>query len=422
MSEQREAKVVEQQTRTEVDLKAQVALVTGAGRGIGKAIALALSHSGASVAICARSEEEISATAKELVAGQGHALAVRADVTDRRDVVRMVRKVECEMGPVDLLVNNAGVHGPIGPLVATDPDEWWRTMDVNLRGPLYCSRAVLPAMVARGGGRIVNVSSTAGLAAWPMLSSYAVSKAALYRLTENLAAETKEDGVHVFAISPGLVRTAMSEDGPSCGEPSVEQLFQEWFDAGADIPAERAGELVVYLASGQADALSGRCLDVGDDVREMVAGAHEIQQRDLYVMRLRAEPSAEADLSTGDLVDNLLHDLDSRCRARDLEGVMGLFSEDPALFGSGATEVGCGGSEVRAFLESIFRQRAVGWTWELPFARRCGAVVWFVCAATCYLLPDDGAVTSFPYRLSGVLREQAGGGWVFALLNGSLLG
>ena len=272
-----------------------MALVTGAGRGIGRAIAFALSHAGASVAICARSEQEISVTAKEIRDGHRHALAIRADVTDRRNVELMVTQVEREMGRVDLLVNNAGVHGPIGPLVATDPDEWWRTMDVNLRGPLYCCRAVLPAMVGRGRGRVVNVSSGAGFAAWPMVSSYSVSKAALYRLTENLAAETKEHGVRVFAISPGLVRTAMSEDGLSSAEPSVAQLFQGSFDAGAAIPPERAGELVVYLASGEADALSGRCLDVHYDARDMVARAREIQQRDLYVMRLREGPMAEAE-------------------------------------------------------------------------------------------------------------------------------
>lgn len=315
MSEQPVAEVGGEQMSTEIDLRGQVALVTGAGRGIGKSIAVALSRASASVAICARSEEEISVTAKQLAADKGHVLAIRADVSDRRDVDRMVNQVEREIGPVDVLVNNAGVHGPIGPLVATDPDEWWRTMNVNLRGPLYCSRAVLPKMVERGRGRVVNVSSGVGFAAWPMVSSYAVSKAALYRLTENLAAETKEQGVQVFAISPGLVRTAMSENGLSCGEPSVAQLFQGWFDAGADTPPERAAELVVYLASGEADALSGRCLDVGYDVRGMVARAHEIQQRDLYVMRLREAPVAEVDVSAVGSGDNFVETPDDGRRA-----------------------------------------------------------------------------------------------------------
>ncbi|HXW79991.1 MAG TPA: SDR family NAD(P)-dependent oxidoreductase, partial [Acidimicrobiales bacterium] len=279
----------------------------------------------------------------------------------------------------------------------------------------------LPKMIERGRGRVINVSSGAGFGAFPMLSSYSTSKAALYRLTENLAAENGGHGVRVFAINPGLVRTSMSEDGPSCGEPSIEQLFQGWFDAGADIPPQRAAELVVYLASGEADALSGRCLDVDDDLAAMVARAEEIQQRDLYMMRHRVPPVAGADAALAGIVDNLLHKLDARCRARDLEGVMALFSKDPALFGSGAAEVAYGTSGLRAFLETFFAQSfAVGWTWEPPFARRYGEVAWFVSVATAYLLPEEGDVTSLQYRLSGVLHEQAGGDWLFELFNGSV--
>jgi len=146
---------------------------------------------------------------------------------------------------------------------------------------------VLPGMLARGSGRIVNVSSGAGFAAWPMLSAYTVSKAALYRLSENLAAETRQHGVHVFAINPGLVRTTMSERGLSSVEPSIATFFEGAFANGHDIPPERAARLVVYLASGQADGLSGRYVDVDADVREMVASAGHIEERDLYVLRQR---------------------------------------------------------------------------------------------------------------------------------------
>jgi NAD(P)-dependent dehydrogenase (short-subunit alcohol dehydrogenase family) len=270
-----------------VDLSGQVALVTGAGRGVGRGIALALSDAGASVAVCARSEDEISGTAAQIAARHGHALAIRADVADRRDVESMIARVEGEMGLIDLLVNNAGVPGPIGAIAATDPDDWWRAMEINVRGPLYCSFAVLPSMLKRGHGRIVNVSSGSGFAAWPMVSSYSVSKAALSRLTENLAAETRAHGVQVFTIMPGFVRTAMTEYGRSCGEPSVEQFFERLFASGAEVGPERAGELVLFLASGQADALSGRYMRVGYDVEEMVARAQEIEDRDLYVMRQR---------------------------------------------------------------------------------------------------------------------------------------
>jgi NAD(P)-dependent dehydrogenase (short-subunit alcohol dehydrogenase family) len=270
-----------------VRLDGQVALVTGAGRGLGRAIALALSGAGAAVAVCARSQDEVTRVAEKIADHQGRALAVQCDVCDRREVEDMVSAVETAIGPVDLLVNNAAQSGPIGPLAATDPDEWWQALEVNVRGPLYCARAVLPGMIGRGHGRIVNISSGAGFAAFPMLSAYVVSKAALYRLSESLAAETGGHGVTVFAVNPGLVRTAMSERGLSCGEPSVEQFFKDGFANKYDIPADAAAALVAYLASGAADALSGRNLNVFDDIAQMVARAAEIEEHDLYVMRER---------------------------------------------------------------------------------------------------------------------------------------
>jgi NAD(P)-dependent dehydrogenase (short-subunit alcohol dehydrogenase family) len=270
-----------------VRLDGQVALVTGASRGIGRAIALALGEAGAAVAVCARSHDDVTGVAEEIADRNGHAVAVRCDLTRRHEVEDMAATVEAALGPVDLLVNNAAQPGPIGPLAATDPDQWWQTLEVNARGPLYCARAVLPGMLTRGHGRIVNVSSGAGFEAWPMLSAYAVSKAALYRLSENIAAETRGQGVAVFAISPGFVRTAMTEWGLVCGEPSVEQEYTEWFANHEDVSAEVPARLVVYLASGAADALSGRNIDVSDDVAQMVARAAEIQEHDLYVMRQR---------------------------------------------------------------------------------------------------------------------------------------
>jgi NAD(P)-dependent dehydrogenase (short-subunit alcohol dehydrogenase family) len=198
-----------------VRLEGQVALVTGAGRGIGRAIALALGDAGAAVAVCARTEGAVTGVAGEIADRGGHALAMRCDVTNRQEVESMAAQIEGAIGPIDLLVNNAGRFGPVGPFAATEPDEWWQALEVNLRGPLYCARAVLPGMLTRGHGRIVNVSSGVGFAAIPMLSAYVVSKTALYRLSENLAAETRGQGVMVFAIDPGLVRTAISESALS---------------------------------------------------------------------------------------------------------------------------------------------------------------------------------------------------------------
>src|SRR3954447_7801062 len=139
-----------------------VALVTGAGRGIGQVVATALAAAGASVALLARSAAELAATAELIEDAGGVAATAVADVTDAAGVAAAVAGLRRQLGPVDVLVNNAGILGPIGPLWEVDGDDWWTTMDVNVRGLVRCSQLVLPEMVARGRGRIINVTSEAG--------------------------------------------------------------------------------------------------------------------------------------------------------------------------------------------------------------------------------------------------------------------
>ena len=148
-----------------IDLSGQVALVTGAGRGIGRAIACALAAAGAEVAVLARSADQVAETAALITGTGGHALALAGDVTDRQAVSASVQAVLGRFGRIDLLVNNAGANTVFGPVWEVDPDAWWADTRVNLLGPLLCSAAVLPAMVARRRGRIVNIASgTAGRA------------------------------------------------------------------------------------------------------------------------------------------------------------------------------------------------------------------------------------------------------------------
>ncbi len=256
---------------SEPELAGQVALVTGGGRGIGANVARELTQAGARVAVSARSADQVEAVAREL-----GGLAVVADVSDRESVEAMVDRVRSELGPIDLLVNNAGISGGLQTAWDSDPDDWWRVFEVNVRGPFLVSRAVIPEMVERGSGRIVNVGS--GAAYLPPASTvtetaYGPSKAALYRFGEMLASQLAGTGVYVFTISPGLVKTDMtarfSDDLP-------------W------TPPELAPRLVRVLASGRADKLAGRYIHAEhDDVEDLIRRADQILDEDLNAIRLQ---------------------------------------------------------------------------------------------------------------------------------------
>jgi NAD(P)-dependent dehydrogenase (short-subunit alcohol dehydrogenase family) len=243
-----------------------LALVTGGGRGIGANIARELAGAGMRVAVTGRTAAQVEAVAAEV---GGTALA--GDVSKREDVERWFAEVGDE---IQLLVNNAGMAGPPGPEWETDPDEWWRIFEVNVRGPYFCCREAIPHMAARGGGRIVNVASGAAyLPAGPSDAAYGASKAALHRFSEILAEQAREAGVHVFSISPGLVRTSMTE---------------RFGDDLPWTPPELAPRLVRVLASGRADALAGRYLHAEhDDIEELIRRADEIRDNDLNAIRLR---------------------------------------------------------------------------------------------------------------------------------------
>jgi NAD(P)-dependent dehydrogenase (short-subunit alcohol dehydrogenase family) len=269
-------------------LDSQVALVTGGGRGLGRAFAEGLAAAGAAVAVVARSADQLAETVHSVTERGGRAIAYAADVTAPGAAQRVIAEVEATLGPLDLLVNNAGTSGPLGPLWRSDGDAWWRCMEVNLRAPLDWSRAALQGMIARRGGRIINVASGAGIVAIPFFSAYVTSKAALIRASEILAAEVAEHGISVFAIEPGTVRTALAEYALESPEG---QRWMPWFkrifDEGRDESPERGVALVRFLASGGADALSGRFLTVADDVARLAAEGETLRREERYTLRLR---------------------------------------------------------------------------------------------------------------------------------------
>jgi 3-oxoacyl-[acyl-carrier protein] reductase len=228
----------------ETSLTGQVAIVTGSGRGIGRAIARSFAAAGASVCVTARSAGEVEETARLIEDEGGTAFGYAADCASSVSVAGLVEATMSRFGRIDVLVNNAGVGGPFGPLYEVDIDEWRECIEIDLVGPVICAQAVLPAMLAQSSGRIINVSSAAGLRGRPYAGAYSVAKTGLIRFTETLANEVKDHGISAFVIHPGAVHTAM-EDRAAASE-AVEKWMPHFIPMVRQhgIPAERPARVL----------------------------------------------------------------------------------------------------------------------------------------------------------------------------------
>jgi NAD(P)-dependent dehydrogenase (short-subunit alcohol dehydrogenase family) len=245
---------------------------------------------GAAVTVASRSAEQLTDTVRLIERAGGRALARVTDVTQPYAVAQMVEATEQQLGPVDLLVNNAGISGPIGPLWDVDPEEWWGVVAVHLRGTFLCTRAVLASMIPRRQGRIINVVGGGAARPRPMVSGYGCAKAAIVRMTDSLAVETRPYNIPIFALYPGLVRTTITEKilESEAGQRWMPEA-RTWVEEERFVPPERAAQFVVFLAAGHGDGLSGRCLYAHYDVAALAQRAEAIQRDDLYALRLREE-------------------------------------------------------------------------------------------------------------------------------------
>lgn len=244
-------------------LKHKVAIITGGGRGIGAAIAVAFAREGARLVLAARTESELRQAAERLTALGAEAQWVAADVSQAGEADRVARTALRAFGHVDVLVNAAGVYGPIGPLWDVDAGDWVRAIQVNLCGTFFCSRAVLPSMMERRQGKIVNFSGGGAAAPLPRFSAYGVSKAAVIRLTETLAEEVKEFNIQVNAIAPGAVDTRLQDDVIAAGERAgalLARIRKLRATGEGGVPPELPADLAVFLASSKSDGLTGKLI------------------------------------------------------------------------------------------------------------------------------------------------------------------
>ena len=242
------------------DLAGRVVIVTGASRGIGAAASIALGKAGASLVLTARDTAQADSMAQAITSNGGIATAIVCDVSDWNAVQRLVTETQRRYGKIDALINNAGVIEPVAVTADSDPAAWARSIEINLIGAYYALRAVLPPMLAAGGGTIVNVSSGAAFNPQEGWSAYCSAKAGLAMLTRQIALEHAAQGIRVFGFQPGPTDTDMHVINRAVGLNPISKIPRENLT-----PVAHPAAAIVYLCTGEADDLAGKEFSLRDE-------------------------------------------------------------------------------------------------------------------------------------------------------------
>jgi NAD(P)-dependent dehydrogenase (short-subunit alcohol dehydrogenase family) len=273
-------------------LEGRSALITGANQGLGLAIARAYVEAGSSVMLCARDaarlEDARADVARAASPGQ-RVLAKVVDVSRRDDVERLAAETLEAFPNLQVLVNNAGVYGPMGLIEDVDWDAWVHAIEINLFGSILTCRALLPHFKRHHYGKIIQLSGGGATNPLPRVSSYAASKAAIVRFAESLALEVKDDGIDVNAIAPGALNTRMMDELLAAGPAAVGEAFFQRMKRIADeggTPLEKGAALAVFLASGASDGITGRLLSaVWDPWADLPVHRGDLDRTDVYTLR-----------------------------------------------------------------------------------------------------------------------------------------
>lgn len=283
-------------------LKDRNAIITGASQGLGASIAEHFVSEGASVMLCARNEEKLleqQARLRSMAKGDQQVLARRVDVARSDEIEELVGAALEAFPQLHVLVNNAGIYGPLGPLQDVPWDDWVAAIEINLLGTVFACRAVLPHMTEHGYGKIVNLSGGGATSPLPRISAYAASKAAVVRFTETLAVEVGS-GIDVNAIAPGALATRLMDEVVAAGPEVVGEEFHARMTAtrqDGGTPLEKGAALAVYLASAESDGITGRLISaVWDPWPTLHEHRGELEGSDIYTLRRIVPDDRGADL------------------------------------------------------------------------------------------------------------------------------